>query len=105
MASDGLRGSSDRSVLVLTSLAAGPKHGYALVRDIEDFAGVSLGAGTLYGSLAKLEKAALIEALPQQDRRRPYRLTASGSAAPAQPLADSRRLASIGLARLAGAGG
>jgi DNA-binding PadR family transcriptional regulator len=105
MASDGLRGSSDRSVLVLTSLAAGPKHGYALVRDIEDFAGVSLGAGTLYGCLAKLEKAGLIEALPQEDRRRPYRLTASGSAALAQRLADSRRLARIGLARLAGAGG
>ena len=36
MTSMGLRGSSDRSVLVLTSLAGGPKHGHALVRDIAD---------------------------------------------------------------------
>ena len=30
-------------VLVLTSLAEGPKHGYALAKDIEAFAGIKLG--------------------------------------------------------------
>lgn len=102
MSHSGLRGSSDRSVLVLTSLADGPKHGYALIRDIEEFAGVSLGAGTLYGCLAKLEKAGLIEPLPDEDRRRPYRITPSGSAALRLRLMESRRIARIGLSRLAG---
>ena len=43
---------SQRGMLLLTSLADGPKHGYALVKDIEQFAGVTLGPGTLYGALA-----------------------------------------------------
>ena len=68
MTRDSIRGSSDRSILILTSLADGPKHGYALIKDIEDFAGATLGAGTLYGALAKLERAGLVEALPAGDR-------------------------------------
>jgi hypothetical protein len=36
------------------------------------------GPGTLYGWLAKLEQAGLIEPLPEEDRRRPYRMTALG---------------------------
>lgn len=85
---------------MLTSLAAGPKHGYALIKDIESFAGVSLGAGTLYGCLAKLEQAGLIEPLPEEDRRRPYRITPSGTAALRERLETSRRIASVGLDRL-----
>ena len=42
MTVEGIRGSSDRSVLVLTSLAGGPRHGYGLIKDIEAFAGVKL---------------------------------------------------------------
>ena len=78
MTSDSIRGSSDRSILILTSLADGPKHGYALIKDINGFAGVTLGPGTLYSALAKLEAAGLVEALPAEDRRRPYRITAAG---------------------------
>ena len=71
-------GSPDRSLLVLTSLASGPKHGYALIKDVEAFAGARLGPGTLYGCLSKLEGAGLIEPLPADARRHPYRITASG---------------------------
>ena len=78
MTRNSIRGSSDRSILILTSLADGPKHGYALIQDIEGFAGVRLGAGTLYGALAKLERAGLVEALPPGDRRRPYQITVAG---------------------------
>ena len=78
MTTEGIRGSSDRSILVLTSLAGGPKHGYALIKDIESFAGVKMGPGTLYGALAKLEESGLIVALPEDDRRHPYRVTATG---------------------------
>jgi len=100
---EGIRGSSDRSVLVLTSLAGGPKHGYALIKDIEAFAGVKLGPGTLYGCLAKLEQAGLVEALPAEDRRHPYRITASGLQAVRERLVESARIAELGLGRVAGA--
>ena len=43
-------------MLILTSLASGPKHGYALLLDIESFAGVRLGPGTLYGAISRLEE-------------------------------------------------
>jgi DNA-binding PadR family transcriptional regulator len=103
MSADGIRGSSDRSILVLTSLAGSSKHGYALIKDIEEFAGVKMGPGTLYGCLAKLEDAGLIEPLPAQDRRHPYRITASGGATLTERLKESARIAEVGLGRLAGA--
>lgn len=103
MTNDSIRGSSDRSVLVLTSLADGPKHGYALIKDIEAFAGVRLGAGTLYGAVAKLEQAALVEALPFEDRRRPYRITAAGREHLRARLSESARIAEVGLRRIAAA--
>ena len=70
---------SERSVLVLTSLAGGDKHGYVLIKDVEEFAGLRLGPGTLYAALSRLEREGLIEPLPETDRRRPYRITARGS--------------------------
>lgn len=94
------RGSLDRSVLVLTSLADGPKHGYALITDVQDFAGLRLGPGTLYGCLAKLERAGLIEALPAAERRHPYKITASGLEVLRKQLAESARIAAIGLGRI-----
>lgn len=69
---------TDPAILVLTSLADGSKHGYAITTDIADTIGVTLGPGTLYGVLARLETGGLIEALPPQGRRRPYRITAKG---------------------------
>jgi DNA-binding PadR family transcriptional regulator len=101
MTNDTVRGSSDRSILVLTSLADWPKHGYALIKDIEGFAGVRLGPGTLYSALAKLEQAGLVEALPAEDRRRPYRITAAGLAFLYERLTESARIAEIGLRRIA----
>jgi DNA-binding PadR family transcriptional regulator len=69
---------ADPPLLVMASLAEAPKHGYAIIRDVADTMGVSLGAGTLYAVIARLEERGFIEALPAQDRRRPYRLTAAG---------------------------
>ena len=103
MTRDSLRGSSDRSILILTSLAEGPRHGYALVKDIEGFAGVRLGPGTLYGALAKLERAGLVEALAAADRRRPYRITAAGRELLHARLSESVRIAEVGLRRIAAA--
>ena len=87
--------------LILSSLADGPKHGYALTKDIESFAGVRLAPGTLYEALARLEANGMIEALDSDDRRRPYRLTATGSTALSAYLAGQRHVAEVGLRRLA----
>ena len=59
------------ATLILSSLADGPKHGYALTKDVEAFAGVRLAPGTLYEALARLESQGMIEALEAHDRRRP----------------------------------
>jgi DNA-binding PadR family transcriptional regulator len=96
----GLRRENDPPLLILVSLADGPKHGHALARDIEGFAGVTLGPGALYGAITRLEERGLIEPLDSDNRRRPYRITAAGSAALAGALADMRRVTTVGLARL-----
>ena len=92
---------NDPPLLILTSLAAGEKHGYALMQDIASFAGVHLGPGTLYGAISRLEERGLIEAVGETERRRPYRLTATGSAALEAALADLRAIVDEGAARLA----
>ncbi|HLN18301.1 MAG TPA: PadR family transcriptional regulator [Acidimicrobiales bacterium] len=91
---------NDPPVLILTSLAAGNKHGYALAQDIEGFAGVVLGPGTLYGAITRLEERGLIEPVGASGRRRPYRLTAAGRASLAEALEDMRRVTDEGTARL-----
>jgi DNA-binding PadR family transcriptional regulator len=96
--------STDPGLLVLASLAGGPKHGYAITSDVEEFAGVRLGPGTLYGALARLEDRGMIEALPAEGRRRPYRLTAAGGTALAEELRTLERVARGGLDRLEVAG-
>lgn len=90
----------DPALLVLTSLAEGPKHGYAITLDVERLAGVRLGPGTLYGALSRLEGQGLIEALPPEARRRPYRLTAAGADALARELRTLEHVARSGLGRL-----
>ena len=70
--------SGEVRLAVLSLLSEGPKHGYALTKDIETFAGVRLAPGTLYEALSRLEGQGFIEALESHDRRRPYRLTAAG---------------------------
>jgi DNA-binding PadR family transcriptional regulator len=83
---------ADVRLLVLVSLSDGPKHGYAIQTDIEHFAGVHLGPGTLYGALSSLERDALVAALPSDQRRRPYRLTADGRNRLREQLEDLDRI-------------
>ena len=97
---DVLRRAGDASVLILTSLADGPKHGYALIQDIKGFAGLQLGPGTLYGALDRLERLGLIEPLASEDRRQPYRMTAPGAAALRTHLDSLERVSEVGRLRL-----
>ena len=69
---------TDLALLILASLADGDKHGYAMMVDIERFAGVRLGPGTLYGAITRLEEQGWIVPVKSEDRRKPYRLTADG---------------------------
>jgi DNA-binding PadR family transcriptional regulator len=91
---------SDPSLLVLASLANGPKHGHAMITDIEEMSGTRLGPGTLYGAIARLEKQKLIEPLPAEERRHPYRITRDGKAVLRAKLDTLFRFARTGLRRL-----
>ena len=87
-------------MLILTSLADGPKHGYALIGGIERFCGLLLSAGTLYAVLNRLEERGLVEALPLRDRRRPFRLTAAGEVVLRDHRRDLQRVTATAQARL-----
>lgn len=69
---------NDPTTLILLSLVAGPRHGYAIQQEIERRAAVRLRPGTLYGAISRLEEAGLIVSLQSPGRRRPYRLTTPG---------------------------
>lgn len=92
---------TEPALLILVSLADGPKHGYAMMEDIRVLSGWAVGPGTLYGALGRLERLGYIEALPSHDRRVPYRLTDPGRQTLRGQLAGLRRLTSTGIRRLA----
>lgn len=91
---------SDPSLLILSSLASGPKHGYAMMEDILQFSGTRLEPGTLYGAITRLEKRGWIEPLAAEERRRPYRLTSAGAAALREQLSTMQQIVTTGLQRL-----
>lgn len=100
MASKRLGRTQDATILVLTSLSGGDKHGYAVIKDIEVMSGVSYGPGTLYAVLARLEEEGLVESLPSDDHRRPYRLTGVGAKVLRERLEANVEVAKVGLKRL-----
>jgi DNA-binding PadR family transcriptional regulator len=98
--SDDLGRWAEPALLVLTSLADGAKHGYAITLDIAAHTGVTLGPGTLYGVITRLERSGHIEGLPAEGRRRPYRITAAGTEALTAQARQMHRLATLTLSRL-----
>jgi len=73
-------------LLILTSLADGPKHGYAIMADVADFSGVRMEPGTLYGALSRLERRGLAIA----ERRRRYEIAATWTGRAGQGAAADR---------------
>jgi len=72
---------------ILIALASGEKHGYAIMRDVEEISDghLCMGPGTLYGSVKRMLKDGLIEETAERpdselddQRRRYYRLTGLG---------------------------
>jgi DNA-binding PadR family transcriptional regulator len=74
---DGLGRFVDPWLLILTSLADGPKHGYAIMADVAAFSGVRMEPGTLYGALSRLERRGLVRPLAAAERRRRYEIAAT----------------------------
>ena len=91
---------SDPPLLVLASLASGPKHGHSMIEDIERLCGTRLGPGTLYGAISRLEQQGWIEPLAVEERRQPYRITAEGVSILRAKLTTLRRFSKSGLKRL-----
>jgi DNA-binding PadR family transcriptional regulator len=88
-------------LLILISLADGPKHGYAIMQDVESLTGWSMRAGTLYGALARMDRRRWIEEIQTVDyRRRPYALTRFGQAELTRQLAVLNNLTRAGCARI-----
>src|ERR1700678_1423771 len=91
---------SDPPLLVLASLASGPKHGHSMIEDIERLCGTRLGPGTLYGAISRLEQQGWIEPLPAEERRQPYRITPQGLKVLRAKLTTLQQFARAGLRRL-----
>jgi DNA-binding PadR family transcriptional regulator len=91
---------SDPTLLILASLAEGDKHGYAMMSDIQGFAHVELGPGTLYGAITRLVQRGFIRPVAGDDRRQPYRLTAAGRHYLQEELAGLESTVRVGLSRL-----
>jgi DNA-binding PadR family transcriptional regulator len=91
---------ADPELLILMSLADGPKHGYAIMTDVEAATSTRLGPGTLYTAISRLAEKRLIAADGAAGRQRPYRITPAGAALLDQQLSEMRRIATLGLRRL-----
>jgi DNA-binding PadR family transcriptional regulator len=98
---DDLGRFADPSLLILTSLADGPRHGYAIMTDIAAFSGVKMEPGTLYGALSRLERRGWVRPLPADDRRRPYEITGPGRSVLAEQLHSMARIVATGHRRIA----
>jgi DNA-binding PadR family transcriptional regulator len=98
---DGLGRFADPSLLILTSLVDGPKHGYAVMTDVAAFSGVRMEPGTLYGALSRLERRGWVRPLATKERRRPYEITAAGEAVLAEQLTSMQQIVRVGLQRIA----
>jgi len=91
---------SDPTLLVLASLAEADKHGYAIMEDIQAFAGIRLGPGTLYGAISRLEERGWIRPVKGDSRRQPYRITAQGTQYLKEQLALMDQVVRTGTRRL-----
>ncbi len=92
---------SETGFNILVALADGPKHGYAMMLDIDQVTGSRPGPGTLYAAIARLEERRWIEPVASDDHRRPYRLTPTGRRVLRARVEMMRAVSRIAQARLA----
>ena len=110
MRHDGVRHNQPPSELVLfilLSLAAEPRDGYAILKDVEELSGhrVRMSTGTLYGAIRRLLDDRWIERFRETDTprdRQSYRLTPTGQNVAAEEMRSMRLLTRLATLRLAG---
>jgi DNA-binding PadR family transcriptional regulator len=91
----------EAAVWIMVGLADEPRHGYAIMKDIQNLGGFAMRPGTLYAALARMERAGLVEEIQTANyRQRPFRLTAEGRKRLAGDLKILAALAAAGLRRL-----
>jgi DNA-binding PadR family transcriptional regulator len=98
---------------IIVAVAGGEKHGYAIMREVEELSGgaVTMGPGTLYGAIKRMIDQGLLEEAEQRpdpalddERRRYYRLTDFGQRVGAAEHARLQRLVAAAEARRLGVG-
>jgi len=94
-------------LLVLLSLAEQPRHGYSIIKDVEQMSDrrVLLSTGTLYGALQRLLDRGWIERFEEEDSsrdRRAYRLTSLGRRNLQQEVERLRHLTKLASLRVSG---
>jgi DNA-binding PadR family transcriptional regulator len=95
---------------ILTSLASGPRHGYAIMADVLDVTdgAIRLQAGTLYGALERLRCRGHVQVAGEEvvsgRLRRSYTLTPTGTELLRAEAARRRAAADRALGRLAASG-
>ena len=78
---------------VINVLAAGPRTPARIRREVGARCGDDLGPGTLFGTIARLERRGLVEVVPASEAPRTYRLTALGAETLEAQLASLARTA------------
>ena len=73
-----------------------------IIQQVKQATGITLGAGTLYAALSRLEGEGLVRALPATDRRRPYEMTGNGAQELRAKVDEMSAFAASTSARLAG---
>ena len=98
---DDLGRFADPSLLILTSLSDGPKHGYAIMTNVVALRAASMEPGTLYGALSRLERRGWVRPLATAERRRPYEITAAGQEILAEQVTTMQQIVRVARLRTA----
>lgn len=71
---------SETAFYILFSLQS-PQHGYSIGQKVKEMTNneVSIGPGTMYGTLSKMEKDGLIEFVSEEEKRKIYKITELGN--------------------------
>ncbi len=92
---------SETAYLILLSLLE-ERHGYGIMQHVAQVTNgrINLGAGTVYGTIGKLEKAELIQMIKEEEKRKYYKISKEGRAVLKQELNRIQELCKVGEAAL-----
>ncbi len=88
---------SETAYYILLSLVE-ERHGYGIMQYVNEITNerLKLGAGTIYGTLGKLEKAGLISMTKEEEKRKYYQITEEGTSVLREELSRIRELYKAG---------